>query len=125
MSYLNTRLPYADETNPRRFSCYILECAEGKYYAGSTLTRNVQNRFQMHCNGTGAKWCRAFPPLRIIKVTDNLTSQEAFDMEDSECVRIMRENNDIQICRGGNYNFPPESTWWYQKVGPEAWIATH
>ena len=116
----------------RNFSCYILQLRGGKFYVGSTLTRNVQRRFEMHRDGDGAKWCRDFPPIRVIRVIDNLTSQEAFKREDTECVRIMKEHNDMQCCRGGSYNFPVGSDWWYRQWGKKsgedpatAWLAAH
>ena len=116
----------------RNFSCYILELRGGKFYVGSTLTHNVQRRFEMHCDGDGAKWCRKFRPIRVLHVIDNLTSQEAFKREDTECVRIMKEQNDIHCCRGGSYNFPVGSDWWYRQWGKDkggdpatAWLAAH
>ena len=113
----------------RKFSCYILQLQQGKFYVGSTLSSYVQKRFQLHCDGDGAKWCRTYEPIKILKIINNLTSREAFKREDTECVRIMRENNDLQICRGGNYNFPPNSDWWYRlwdgRDGATVWLATH
>lgn len=116
-----------NDNNPRRFSCYILQCYNGKFYVGSTLTHKVQRRFEMHRDGTGSKWCRIYKPMRILHVIENLTSREAFKREDTECVRIMREHDDIHICRGGSYNFPPDTDWWYKdfKDGAKGWIAAH
>ena len=43
---------------------YLLECANGNYYAG--ITTDVQARFEVHQSGKGARYTRANPPLRIV-----------------------------------------------------------
>ena len=96
----------------RNYSCYVLRCTDGKFYIGSTETRKIQERFEKHRNGKGSKWCRQFPPTEVVKTIDNLLSFEAFRMENTECIRIMREHNNIQICRGGDFLFPLGSDWW-------------
>jgi putative endonuclease len=43
---------------------YLLECANGTYYAG--ITTDVTARFAAHLAGKGARYTRANPPVRII-----------------------------------------------------------
>ncbi|MGV1016446.1 MAG: GIY-YIG nuclease family protein [Fluviibacter phosphoraccumulans] len=43
---------------------YLLECANGSYYAG--ITTNVAARFLAHQQGKGARYTRANPPIRIL-----------------------------------------------------------
>lgn len=43
---------------------YLLECRNGSYYAGITI--DLQARYQAHLRGTGAKYTRANPPLRLL-----------------------------------------------------------
>lgn len=43
---------------------YLLECANGCYYAG--ITTDVEARFEAHRSGKGARYTRANPPLRIV-----------------------------------------------------------
>lgn len=43
---------------------YLLECEGGRYYAGIAI--DVERRFCQHVFGTGAKFTRAFPPLRVL-----------------------------------------------------------
>lgn len=43
---------------------YLLECRNGKLYAG--ISPNVEARFVAHCKGIGAKFTRANPPLQIL-----------------------------------------------------------
>ena len=48
----------------QRWFLYLLECANGSYYAG--ITTDVQARFSVHQAGKGARYTRANPPLRIV-----------------------------------------------------------
>ncbi|KLD76927.1 GIY-YIG nuclease family protein [Xanthomonas hyacinthi] len=43
---------------------YLLECRNGSYYAGITL--DLQARYQAHLRGSGARYTRANPPLRLL-----------------------------------------------------------
>ncbi len=43
---------------------YLLECANGSYYAG--ITTDVAVRFLAHQQGKGARYTRANPPIRIL-----------------------------------------------------------
>ncbi len=43
---------------------YILECANGSYYTGST--RNLNRRVKQHQSGIGANHTRKFGPVRLI-----------------------------------------------------------
>ncbi len=48
----------------RSWTLYLLECANGAYYAG--ITTDVTVRFAAHVSGKGARYTRANPPLRIV-----------------------------------------------------------
>jgi putative endonuclease len=43
---------------------YLIECANGAYYAG--ITNDVKARFEAHVCGKGAKFTRANPPKRLL-----------------------------------------------------------
>jgi putative endonuclease len=43
---------------------YLLECQGGVYYAGIAL--DVEHRFFQHVFGTGARFTRAWPPVRVL-----------------------------------------------------------
>lgn len=43
---------------------YLLECKGGRLYAG--ITNDLPARFAAHQAGAGAKFTRAYPPVRII-----------------------------------------------------------
>lgn len=48
----------------RPWLLYLLECAGDKLYVG--ISPDPEARFQLHLRGTGAKYTRANPPLRIL-----------------------------------------------------------
>ena len=45
---------------------YLIECTDGSIYTG--ITTDVAARFAAHCQGKGARYTRAHPPLRILGV---------------------------------------------------------
>lgn len=48
----------------RPWFLYLLECADGSFYAG--ISTDVQARFAVHCAGKGASYTRAHMPLRVL-----------------------------------------------------------
>jgi putative endonuclease len=48
----------------RPWLLYLLECRGNKLYAG--ISPDPAGRFKLHCQGKGAKFTRANPPLRIL-----------------------------------------------------------
>ncbi|HZN47901.1 MAG TPA: GIY-YIG nuclease family protein [Ramlibacter sp.] len=47
---------------------YLLECEGGRLYAGIAV--DVEQRFYRHVLGVGAKFTRAFAPLRVLAVRE-------------------------------------------------------
>ena len=47
---------------------YLLECRNGAYYAG--ITNRLEARYAAHVAGTGAKYTRANPPVRLLAQRD-------------------------------------------------------
>jgi putative endonuclease len=43
---------------------YLLECENGTYYAGIAV--DVEKRYFQHVFGLGAKFTRAWPPVRVL-----------------------------------------------------------
>jgi putative endonuclease len=54
----------APDLAPSPYWLYLLECEGGRYYAG--IARDVEQRFYQHVLGVGAKFTRAFQPLRVL-----------------------------------------------------------
>ncbi|MEK9156897.1 MAG: GIY-YIG nuclease family protein [Patescibacteria group bacterium] len=47
-----------------QFYLYILECADGSYYVGST--NNVDERLKRHNAGEAAEWTKNRCPVRVV-----------------------------------------------------------
>jgi putative endonuclease len=58
---------------------YLLQCADGRTYAGIAL--DVAARFRQHRNGKGAKFTRANPPTRILAAQSFASKGEALRAE--------------------------------------------
>ena len=97
----------------RVFSVYLLKLESNKFYSGSTLTDKIQERYEAHCSGSGAKWTKQFKPLRILRTWNNLTSQEAFALEHKVCLDTILEQGCVDSCRGGTWNFGFTGNFWW------------
>jgi putative endonuclease len=58
---------------------YILECADGSYYTGST--RDLDKRLAEHQAGTGAKYTKARLPVKLVYYEEFDRIDEAFYRE--------------------------------------------
>ena len=68
-----------DEENKRDFMngyLYILECADGSYYTGST--RNIEKRFYQRQNGEGANHTKDRLLVKLVYVEEFERIDEAF-----------------------------------------------
>ncbi|MBL8430718.1 MAG: GIY-YIG nuclease family protein [Dechloromonas sp.] len=43
---------------------YMIECVDGSIYTGIAV--DVADRYAAHCAGTGARYTRSHPPLRLL-----------------------------------------------------------
>lgn len=58
---------------------YILECADGSYYVGST--RDIDRRVYQHNEGVGAKYTARRRPLKLVFAAEFANIAEAFAAE--------------------------------------------
>lgn len=58
---------------------YMLECADGTYYTGST--NNLEKRFEAHNCGRGARYTMARRPVSLVWFKDCSTRREAMRRE--------------------------------------------
>ena len=58
---------------------YLLACKDGRTYAG--IATDVRARFEVHCNGKGAKFTRANRPLRVLGAQPFASKSEALKAE--------------------------------------------
>ena len=57
----------ADESG-QPWVLYLIECAGDRLYAG--ITNDLAARFAAHCAGRGARFTKAFAPLRIVAAAE-------------------------------------------------------
>ena len=58
---------------------YILECADGSYYTGSS--NNLERRLQQHQNGEGANYTKKHLPVKLVYFEEFQRIDEAFYRE--------------------------------------------
>jgi putative endonuclease len=58
---------------------YMIECASGAYYTGSTP--DLEKRFRLHQAGKGARYTRMDKPRRIVAVEACVSRSEALKLE--------------------------------------------
>ena len=58
---------------------YLIECQGGSIYTG--ITTDVAARYAKHASGKGAKYTRANPPLRILKIVQYADHSAALKAE--------------------------------------------
>jgi putative endonuclease len=57
-------MPDGGAPTPDGWCLYLLECRNGAWYAG--ITNRLEVRYAAHVAGTGAKYTRANPPVRVL-----------------------------------------------------------
>jgi putative endonuclease len=58
---------------------YLLACRDGRTYAGIAI--DVAARFDLHCQGKGAKFTRSNRPVRVLATRAFATKSEALKAE--------------------------------------------
>ena len=81
---------------------YILECADGSFYTGST--KNLNLRLKQHKNGEGAKHTKSHLPVKLVYYETFERIDNAFDREKqvqkwSRAKKIALINNDIELLK--------------------------
>jgi putative endonuclease len=58
---------------------YIIECNGARYYTG--ISNHVEQRYRAHAEGRGARFTRAFPPIRLVVTAQFSSKSEAARVE--------------------------------------------
>ena len=69
----------SDDAAERPWVLYLLECAGDRLYAG--ITNDLPARFAAHCAGRGARFTKAFAPLRIVAAAQMASRSQALKAE--------------------------------------------
>ena len=91
---------------------YILQCADGFYYTGST--KNLDLRIQQHQNGEGANFTRKHLPVTLVYFEEFQRIDEAFYRE-KQVQGWSRKKKEALI--KGEYNKLPELSKNYTQNG--------
>jgi putative endonuclease len=73
----NSKFPYL---HPMQAFMYILKCANGQYYTGSTKKR-INKRITEHHLGQGANFTKKHLPVKLVHYEEFLRIDEAFKRE--------------------------------------------
>jgi putative endonuclease len=79
MSGLSKRARTAQVRAAKRRFVYLILCRSGAVYTGIALS--VAVRYAQHCAGTGARYTRANPPLRLLGKFSCANQSEAARLE--------------------------------------------
>ena len=81
---------------------YILECADGSFYAGST--KNLPIRFIQHMNGKGCNHTAKRLPVKLVYCEYFKRIDHAFDREKQ--IQGWGRKKKIALIEGRNYALP-------------------
>ncbi|CAB9502693.1 CULLIN [Seminavis robusta] len=104
------RLKSLVRTIVERYTIYVLECSDGKYYVGST--RNKKRRFQEHFHNPGrggAVWTKLYRPIRVLQQYKRVPAQYALGLESKVTAEIMLEYG-VNNVRGAMFCSPRNYT---------------
>ncbi len=72
---------------PGAWWLYLIECRNGAWYAG--ITNRLEARYAAHAAGTGAKYTRANPPVRLL-ATRAYSDRSAASRAEAQLKRLPR-----------------------------------
>jgi putative endonuclease len=76
---------------------YVLECHSGVLYTG--IAKDVDARFEAHCNGTGAMFTRLNRPVRILGKTSLASKGAALRAE--HALKQLTRADKLRWCTAG------------------------
>jgi len=82
---------------------YILECADGSYYVGSTV--HIETRIAQHQSGLGAKYTARRLPVKLVFSAEFSSIDEAYQRE-KQVQGWSRAKREALIC--GEFDKLPE-----------------
>ena len=86
--------------NSRPWFLYILRCRDGSLYTGITV--NVEQRFQKHIAGEGARYTRSHPPECILAVLSYADQASATRAE--YAIKKLSVEKKLALCREYAYD---------------------
>ena len=88
---------------------YIIECRGARLYTG--ITNDVEQRYRAHAEGRGARFTKAFPPLRLMAMAQ-FTSKSAAARVEAAIKRLPRDQKLAELAAyAGNQAEPALNVW--------------
>lgn len=72
-------MPRAIQPRHGKYVVYMVECADGTYYSGST--NDLEARIKLHNSGNGAKYLRGKGPVRLVYAKEYRYYKRALNAE--------------------------------------------
>lgn len=94
--------PHVEE----RWYLYLIECQSGAYYAG--ITKNLSARYQAHASGTGARYTRANPPVRLLAHA-SFPDRSSASRAEWRIKQLPREKKMTFLLESGGTVVPPQT----------------
>ena len=69
----------SEALKPKRYCSYLLVCADGSFYAGST--QDLKQRLKLHNRGKGAKYLRGRTPAAVAYIKKHSSLSAALRAE--------------------------------------------
>lgn len=76
---------------------YVIECRDGSLYTG--VTTDVARRFAEHAAGKGARYTRAHPPEKLLRVRE--FADRASAQKEEYRFKQLRRDRKLEWCKGG------------------------
>jgi hypothetical protein len=93
----------------RRYTIYVLECEQGKWYVGSTMDRKKRYRNHFQSRQGGSKWTKTYRPLRVDKEYRRVPARYYLGFEAQVTAEYMLQKG-VQNVRGAMFTSVREYT---------------
>ena len=91
----------------RPWVLYLVECAGDRLYAG--ITTDLAARFQAHVDGRGARFTRAFAPVRVVAASTLPSRSAALKAE--YALKQQPRSGKIAFLRACGTPVDPQASW--------------
>jgi predicted GIY-YIG superfamily endonuclease len=91
--------------NTEKYTIYVLQCENGKYYVGSTA--NKKQRFKEHFQSarSGSKWTRIHKPIKVLKEYKRVSKDHYLGLEAKITANLMWKYG-VNNVRGAFFSHP-------------------
>lgn len=88
-----------------KYTIYVLQCENGKFYVGSTANRKQRFREHFHTARSGSKWTRMHKPMRVMKQYKRVSEDHYLGLEAKVTATLMWKHG-VNNVRGAFFSQP-------------------